>query len=372
MTNGSAVGRLGVLALLAVIGCKRSDDDAGAAPPPAASVKPGACASGGGTPGDPPTASLFARTIGDYCVDPNGDTRAYGEGAKGTLDDVCIEQLDGECEVYKRYGLRRTVTLRYVDGKGSPGVVAVLLSQFKTGEGAFGFFTKRVVADGDPAKTTLSPLEAGAAAALGSGIAYVVRGEHLLELSYTNESEPPDRMRESGKRILPEIARSIGDRLPGKVAQLPAVQCLPFDKRVPLGITYAMSDVLGVTGLGSGAVGYYRDGARRYRMACLAGVDADAAEDLAASLKKATKASSFKHVVNDGTGAIEISGLSFSLHHEDSPRTEWVARRQGRSVVAVGDEELVLGTDAPKDATNATKLTNEEKITLLGKLAGVP
>ena len=29
--------------------------------------------------------------INNYCVDPNGDTRAYGEGAKGTLDDVCTE-----------------------------------------------------------------------------------------------------------------------------------------------------------------------------------------------------------------------------------------------------------------------------------------
>src|SRR6185503_5898268 len=121
------------------------------------------------TPTDSVTAAFFPRAVAGYCVDPNGDTRAYGDGAKATLDDVCTQQLDGECEVYKSYGLRRVTTLRYVDGGGTPGAVAVTLSRFASKEGAFGFYTKRVVADGDPARIALTEIPAGTLGTLGSG-----------------------------------------------------------------------------------------------------------------------------------------------------------------------------------------------------------
>ena len=58
--------------------------------------------------------------------------------------------------------------LRYIDGKGSPGAVNVNLSRFASVEGAYGFFTKRVVADADPAETVPAALDAGGAGALGS------------------------------------------------------------------------------------------------------------------------------------------------------------------------------------------------------------
>src|SRR5882724_11011470 len=213
-----------LLSLALLPACKRGDsDEKGAAPPPIASSKPGVCTGGGGTVADTVSAPFFPRVVGPYCLDPNGDVRAYGDGAKGTLDDVCTQQLDGECDVYKRYGLKRLVSLRYVDGAGSPGAIAVTLSRFQSKEGAFGFYTKRVVADGDPARITLTELPAGAAAALGSGIAYVFRTDYLAELSYTNETESPDQMRESGKRVLPGVAKAIGDQLPGDTSKPAAV-----------------------------------------------------------------------------------------------------------------------------------------------------
>src|SRR5258705_444836 len=89
-------------------------------------------------------------------------TAAAG-GAKGSLETVCTELLDGECEVYKNYGLKRVVTLRYVDGAGSPGTVNVTASRFGSAEGAFAFFTKRVIADGDQADGTPKQLSAGTA-----------------------------------------------------------------------------------------------------------------------------------------------------------------------------------------------------------------
>jgi hypothetical protein len=346
---------------LFVCACKRGGtEEQGAAPPPAPSATPGACSSGGGTPNDAVTAAFFPRTSSEYCLDPHGEMRSYGQDAKGTIDDVCIQQLNGECEVYKTYGLKRAVTLRYVDGRGSPGTIAVLLSRFASREGAYGFFTKRVLADQDPAQVTLTPIDAGAGAALGSGIAYVFRGEHLAELSYTNETESPDQMRASGKRLLPDLAKAIGDKLPGDVSLPPAAAALPADNRLPMGIAYAPSDVLGISGLGPGAIGFYKDGEQRYRLLSLARADDDAADDVLETLKKVDRASKLKE--------LPFPALAFNLQSTDaSPRTEWVAGRKGSRIVAVGDEELVLGS-LPKDQEQKVKLARDAKIALLKRM----
>ena len=116
--------------VLLVFGCAKKEAPAeqGSAPPPVASAKPGACTGGGGSVTDAASAAWFPKQAAGYCIDPNGEARTYGEAAKGTLDAVCTELLDGECEVYKGYGLKRVVTLRYIDGAGSPG----------TGDGVMG------------------------------------------------------------------------------------------------------------------------------------------------------------------------------------------------------------------------------------------
>jgi hypothetical protein len=340
--------------------CKRDEEEKGVAPPPVASAKPGVCASGGGTNSDAVSAPFFPQTVGAYCIDPNGDTRAYGENAKGTLDDVCIQQLDGECDVYKSYGLKRLVTLRYVDGKGSPGAVAVMLSRFGSKEGAFGFYTKRVVADGDPARITLSDLPAGAAGALGSGVAYVFRGDYLAELSYTNEAESPDQMRESGKRILPDMAKAIGERMTGDTALPAAVMLLPSEHRLPMGVSYSVDDVLRLSGAGGGAVGFYADAGKRWRVVALVRTDDDAAGDVLETLKKAHHASVLKD--------LPFPAVAVSVQHEDSPKTDWVFGRRGNKVFGVGDEELVLGEGKSKEDEARVKTTRDEKIALVKKL----
>ena len=174
--------RLLALVCLASLSVSCSKPDAkveqGSAPPPVVASKPGACASGGGTVSDSLSAAYFPRVAGGYCIDPNGDARSYGEAAKGTLETVCTELLDGECEVYKNYGLKRVVTLRYVDGAGSPGTVNVITSRFASAEGAFAFFTKRVIADGDPADGTPKELPAGA-----EGFAPTIKSHSMIAIS---------------------------------------------------------------------------------------------------------------------------------------------------------------------------------------------
>jgi hypothetical protein len=319
------------------LGCSKKAEkvEQGSAPPPVASSKPGACTTGGGSVSDVVSAAYFPRLAGSYCVDPNGDARTYGEAAKGTLETVCTELLDGECEVYKNYGLKRVVTLRYVDGAGSPGTVNVITSRFGSAEGAFAFFTKRVIADGDPADGTPKELSAGAKAALGTGIAYVWRGELVAELSYANELETPDQIKVTSAKVLPELTRLIGEHLPGDVNPLPAVRLLPQESMLPMGIAYAHRDALGVAGLGAGAIGYYQQGAERYRVVGLARADEDSAKDVIGTLKKLPGARGQKDLGFDAV-------LFTTREAEGAPQAEWLAGRSGGNVIIVGDEPLKL------------------------------
>jgi hypothetical protein len=350
-----------LLSLLVATSCRKSEEpERGAAPPPIVSSKPGACANGGGTIKDGESAAFFPRTAGDYCIDPNSDARAYGEGATGTLETVCTELLDGECEVYKAFGLRRVVTARYVDGKGSPGTVNVNLSRFGSSEGAYGFFTKRVVADGDPAEAVPALLEAGGAGALGTGIAYVWRADVVAELSYANELESPDQIRSSSLRVLPELARGLGDKLPGDAKPLPAVALLPAEHRLPMGISYASKDALGVAGVGPGASGYYRDGAQRYRVLALVRADDDSAKDVIGTLRKITGAKPIKDA------PFEATALALR-DEESSPLVGWVIGRKGSVILGIGDEQFALRAAAGNGDPDA-KLSEAQKLQKLKAL----
>jgi hypothetical protein len=308
------------------------------------------------------SSGFFPRAAGGYCVDPNGEVRAYGEAASGTLDEVCTQLFDGECEVYKGFGLKRVVTLRYVDGKGSPATVNINLSRFADKEGAYGFFTKRVVGDSDPMEATTQTLEAGGAAALGSGISYVWRGEHVAELSYTNELESPDQLKKSSQQVLPTLTREIGDKLPGQKAPPDAVRALPQEQRIVLGVRYEAKDVLGISGTGSGAIGFYKDGDKRWRVFAITRADEDAAKDVIKTLKKLPGAKTIK--------GVPFEPMGFALSPEGEPRTEWVVARKGPTVFGVGDEELALSADQSADEAKKVRLDEAAKIEKLGKLAG--
>jgi hypothetical protein len=332
-----------VLPLALLAACAKKDEklEQGSAPPPVVSSKPGVCTSGGGSVSDAVSSAYFPKVAGGYCLDPNGDARTYGEAAKGTLETVCTELLDGECEVYKSYGLKRVVTVRYVDGAGSPGTVNVTTSRFANPESAYAFFGKRVIADGDPADGAPREIAAGAEGALGTGIAYVWRGDLVAELSYANEAETPEQIKTTSGKVLPELARLLGDHLPGDVNPLPAVRLLPQERLVPMGVSYAHRDALGITGLGAGAMGYYQEGAQRYRVVGLARADEDSAKDVISTLKKLPGAKLQKDLGFDAV-------LFTTRDSEGAQQAEWLAGRSGNNVIIVGDEPLKLkaGADA--------------------------
>jgi hypothetical protein len=342
--------------------CK--DDAKNDSPPPppsaAASGHADVCGGGGGTDTDAISAPFVPRATGGYCLDPQSEPKTYGDQGKLTMDEVCTTNFDGDCEVYKRFGLDRVVVLRYVDGTGAPNSVEVNLSRFKTADGAYAMFTHRIVADGDPARATVKPMKAGAAAAKSSSNAYVWRGLYLVELTFVTENTKmtPAEMAAANDQATGAIAEDVGLRLPGAMELLPAAAALPVPARLPLGIAYHPKDALGITGIGPVAIGYYKNFDKRWRDVVLVRDTADAA-------KEAFRAFKLK------PGAIPVKGLGDEAvqvilqEAPDRAKAEYIVARRGTTVAAVGDEELVLDPSTPSDKLAPLKLTKDEKVQTL-------
>jgi hypothetical protein len=348
------------LAFTALVGCKDSSGGPGAPPasstppPQATTAKAGACAGGGGEDTDAVSAPVFPRTVkvagGDYCLDPQGQVRTFGDRGQLTLEEVCTTAVDGECEVYKHFGLKRFVALRYVDGSGAGGSVEVYLSQYGDAAGAYGMYTKRVIADGDPAAPSAPKfLDAGGAGAIGTGRAYVWRADQLAELQYNSDSESLQQLAASSLAVLAPLTKAIGAGIPGALDKPPSAAALPTAHLVsPNAMSYLAKDALGVAGIGAGALGYCKEGAERYRLAAIQKADTDQAKDVMTTLR--------------GTpGAIPVPpvrGADESVHvvlqsSPEAPKVEWLFARKGALVAGAGDEESLLRTGdsvrLPKD-----------------------
>src|SRR5690606_37770840 len=161
--------------------------------------------------------ALFPSKADGFCLDPNGSDKAFGEGAPQHLDGIC-DLFDGECEIYKRHGVERVVEARDVDGGGTAATIDVYLSRFGSRDAAYAMFTKRVVGDVDPAHPdTPDPIEAGGAAALGIGNAYLWKGSHLVEITYNDSAATSvDQVQKKANALLPPLVKAFADKLPGE------------------------------------------------------------------------------------------------------------------------------------------------------------
>jgi len=351
-----AKARFGVLAVLlaAFVGsaCK-GEESRGAPPPPPKAPKPAACAAGGGTLADAQTAAFFPQKTSGFCLDPNGGDKTYGEGASLPIDKIC-DMFDGECEIYKGFGVRRVVELRYIDGSGSSATIDVHLSKFGTTEGAYAMFTKRVVGDGDPAgEDTPRATEGGGAAALGVGNAYLWRGLYLAEITYNDESAAEAAIRAVSDKLLAPLVKEIGQKIPGETALPQAASALPQAQRVPLGLRFVTKDLLGVPGTGPGAFGYYKDGDKRYRFGVMVRADEEQAKDVLATLGKQQGAAKEKGI---GDGAVRFLAKEGEAHE-----TEWIVARKGSRLIGIGDEPRVLRSGMTADEVAKISLTKDDK-----------
>ncbi len=120
-----------------------------------------------------------------------------------------------------------------------------------------------------------------------------------------------------------------------------------------MGILYAPKDVLGVDGAGAGATGFYKEGAKRYRVLSIARDDVDQAKDVLKTFGKVRGAAEEKGM-GDG-------GYRVVLQDKDGSKIEWVVARSAKAIFGVGDEEFVVQPGLPPAEHDKICLTRDEK-----------
>jgi hypothetical protein len=346
-----------IVAVSLACGCKSNESKRTPPPPPVALPKANACEAGGGKLSDAQAAAVVPRKSSSFCLDPNGGDKVYGEGASLPIDQIC-DMFDGECEIYKGFGVRRVVEMRYVDGGGSAATINVYLSKFASVDGAYAMFTKRVVGDGDPAgEDTPRAIAGGGAAALGIGNGYLWRGAYLVEMTYNDETAAEKAIKAASDKLLVPLAKDIGDKLPGDTALPAPAAGLPKEKLLPLGIRFATKDLFDIAGVGPGAFGFYRDADKRYRFASMIRADDEQAKDVLGTLGKEAGATKEKGI---GDGAVR-----FLRKEGEGPTTEWIVARSGSRLMGIGDEVRVLRSGMSVEDVAKVSLSKDEKMARL-------
>lgn len=365
---------LGSAATLAVLwlgtaACS-SKDEAGparrGAPPPTAS-SPGGAGSASATvtcaSAVAPVLAPLPLKVDAYCLEGPDVDAAFGEGAKKPIGDVA-NLFDGGAEVYLRHKATRVVQVRYVDPSAPTRFVTVTLTRSDTKENAFGMFSQLLVGDRDPADPTLPKRKDGVArATFGTGNAYVFRGSSVAEIVYGDDQASPEVLKKEGGPVLEKMAKAIGDALDGDANFPESVAKLPADERLELGERYVVDALLGVPGV-RGALGYYKRGDKRYRIAIVSNKAPEAEsmiDTFVAKSCKAPKTCSFKK---------QPEGIAWFRTEESGVTIEWAVAMQGDRMVAVGDEARVMRADLPPDERAKMVLTSDDKSALATKLAG--
>ena len=130
---------------------------------------------------------------------------------------------------------------------------------------------------------------------------------------------------------------------------------MPAASQLPLGVAYYPSGGLGLAGVGPMAVGYYKDGERRWREIAVVSAAVDAAKETFRAFKLKPGSVPLKGMGDEASLVVLQEG-------PDRARAEYVVARRGTFVEGVGDEELVLDPATPASKQASLKLTRDEKI----------
>lgn len=328
------VGALG--ATIFLCSCDR-DEERGETPPAPVVLQKGVCEGAARS-----SVVGLPATVGRFCVDPNADVRRYGALGSSPLGGVCVELFNGECELYKSYGLEAVKTLRYIENGGSPATVNAVVSSFRRSAGAYGFFTRRILGDGLPSQITVKPLPVEGRAVSGVGTAVVWRGKDVVELTYVSEEETPEEIEAHSPQILHPMAVAVADELVGQTEPERAVRFLEALGVDSLGVSVLVEGMMGVSGTGPGAVGYFSGQPMPHRIAIAERRDKAGANDLLGLLRRSGSGQKLK-----GRDIIELR----HTREGASPET-WYLRRNDETVLAVGplDEPgAAAETSTPSD-----------------------
>lgn len=307
---------------------------------------------------DGPTREWFPSRVNDVCLDPHADTRVFAADQPLSLSDACKQLVLGDCPALLEQGLMRVVGHNYLSGE--TGAVSAVLLQFEDADGAVAFLTDRTLGLADPAQLELTALTGGALGSQIGQVARFVEGRHVVELTYANPRENPERALASARQVLPQLSAAFAERLGARSVLPAAVQSLPVQWRLPSGVKYQLNDALGVHGAGAAATGFYRNGRKRWRVLSIVRQDADAARDVDRTLQRVV---GYHKSKNSPYGSFQ---LSFPL--EGGLTEEWVLARLGNRLWGVGDEARLLTADLTEPERQGLCLTREEKLEQLRRL----
>jgi hypothetical protein len=297
--------------------------------------------------------------LGGFCLDAYAEVRAYGEEAPEPLERACEQVLGPDCD--DRPGLERVTAARYVDAAGGRPSLDVVALRFADAEAAYASFTSSLIGDRDPAALTARPFEAPGVAVLDADRAVAWLGRYTLAADYNDETQPAERRRAAAHERLPESVRRLLAALPPEPELPLPVQKLPRANRLPLGVRLELSDVLGVRGTGAGAIGYYREGDKRWRVLAIVRPDAEAAHDVLSTLARNPAARRINNA--------PLEALSFIERRLPAePSVGWVLGQRQEVVYGVGDEATSLPEFMPAAREAAVKLPLPEKLAKLSKV----
>lgn len=301
---------------------------------------------------DPATKAFFPSKIGSFCLDEDGG-RAVGEGTKERLENLS-DFFDGEAEVYHRHQVRRVTQFRYVSTNSS-ATIDFLVSKFASKEFAFAMFTKRVTGDGDPAdEATAQPLAVAGAAAVGVGNANLWKGEWLFEIVYNDDKAAPEALAKAAAGIVPELTKSVAERVTGDAEWPDDVKLLPAQDQVPSGFRLVTEDAFPFAkGPGRFGMRYYAERGRRFRFARLNDT-AEAAERWMKKLSGASKPS-------EGATVPGADQVVAGVYKDGEVEVEALAARKGAFLIVVQDEPRVLRAGATAEERAKVSLTLAEK-----------
>lgn len=303
---------------------------------------------------DQDSISYLPANIDQFCLDPTGSDKAYGEDAKQGVDGIC-EVVDGECELYKRAGVRRFLEARYVDGSGTAATIDVYLSRYGSADQAFAMYGRRTIGDGDPAHAEgARQLTTSGRAALGQASAVLWRGSFLAELTLSDERASAPALKQRADEVLPRLVSAVAGKLPGATDLPAAARALPEADLVPGGIRYFASDMLGIDAVGPGAVGYYASGEQRWRALRAADCEVARAKDTLRAFARRPGATKDQGL---GEEAVRFMGQDAT----GAPLAEWLVTRAGAVVIGVGDESTVLREGMPASERTARTLSTDDK-----------
>jgi uncharacterized protein DUF6599 len=292
-----------------------------------------------------PELAPLPLAVGGFCVEAYGRVRAYGLGASLPLERACDQVLGPGCVVEGDHGLERVLAVRYVDARDGGATVDVIAARFVDSAGAYARFGDQLIGDRDPASLALEELPAAGVTVREGERVSTWLGRYVLSADYGDDGSDPEVRARAAAARLPEVARGLSSALPADPELPLAVQKLPAAHRVPFGTRLVLGDAIGVPGMGMGAIGYHRQGDKRWRSLAIVRPDADAAQDVLGTLAASPGARKLKN------GTLEAVALTFRRLPTE-PNVQWVVGQRRELLYGVGDEATALpeSTSAEREA----------------------